>query len=159
MAAKKKKRPPGTLAVNRKARYDYFINESFEAGIVLQGTEIKSIREGKANLRDSYVIIEGGEAWLRNMHISRYKQASTHEKEMDPLRSRKLLLHKREINKLDAAISQKGLTIVPLRLYLVHNRAKVEIALAIGKKNYDEREVFAKRESKRQMERVLRGRY
>ena len=157
--AKKKKTSPGTLATNRKARYDYFIKDSLEAGIVLRGTEIKSIREGKANLRDSYVIIQEGEAWLRNMHISRYKQASTHEKELDPLRPRKLLLHKRQINKLDAAIAQKGLTIVPLRLYLVHNRAKVEIALATGKKNYDKRDSIAERESNRQMQRVLRGRY
>lgn len=156
---KKKKKSAGTLAVNRKARFDYFIEDRLEAGLVLRGVEIKSIREGQVNMRDSHVIIRNGEAWLRNMHISPYEQASTHVGEMEPTRPRKLLLHRRQIDRLDAAIAQKGITIVPLRLYLVNNRAKVEIGLAKGKKQHDKRQTIAERESKRNLDRVLRGRY
>lgn len=156
---KKKGDPNATLAVNRKARHDYFIEETMEAGIVLAGNEIKSIREGNANLRDSFVQIRESEAWVRNLHISRYSQASTHDEELDPTRPRKLLLHKRQIRKLAAEVQQAGLTIVPLRLYLVNNRAKLEIGLATGKKQHDKRDATAERESKREIDRALRGRY
>ncbi|MDQ4077044.1 MAG: SsrA-binding protein SmpB [Chloroflexota bacterium] len=152
------KDPNATLAVNRKARHDYFIEDTMEAGLVLKGAEIKSMRDGKVNLRDSFVIVRDGEAWVRNMHVSPYNQASTHD-ELDPLRPRKLLLHKRQIRKLDANVSQKGMTIVPLRLYLKDNRAKLEIGIAKGKKAYDKRDTIAERESKRKIERALRGRY
>lgn len=159
MGKKKKKKSNSNLAVNRKARHDYFVKSTLEAGLVLHGVEIKSIRAGKANLRDSHVYIHEGEAWVRNMHISRYDQASTHEKELDPMRPRKLLLHKREIGKLEAEITRKGMTIVPLRLYLVRNRAKLEIGVAKGKKLYDKRATMAERDSKRKMERALHQRY
>ncbi len=151
--------PNATLSVNRKARHDFFIEDTMEAGIVLKGVEIKSMREGKANLRDSYVVIRNGEAWVRNLHVSPYKQASTHEDEVDPMRPRKLLLHARQIHKLDESIAQQGMTIVPLRLYLKDNRAKLEIGIAKGKKNYDKRNTIAERESQRTIERALRERY
>ena len=159
MGKQKKKKSNSTLAVNRKARHDYFVKSKLEAGLVLHGVEIKSIRLGKVNLRDSHVQINNGEAWVRNMHVARYDQASTHEKELDPVRPRKLLLHKRQIRKLEVEIAQKGMTIIPLRLYLVNNRAKLEIGIAQGKKAYDKRATMAKRDSKREMERALRGRY
>lgn len=159
MAKRKKKKSNGALAVNRKARHDYFIKNKLEAGLVLHGVEIKSIRARKVNLRDSYVSINNGEAWVRNMHVARYEQASTHEKEVDPMRPRKLLLNKREIRKLEAEITQKGMTIVPLRLYLSKNRAKLEIGVAQGKKTYDKRATIRKDESRRKIERALRGRY
>lgn len=155
----KEKETNTTLAANRKARYDYFIEETVEAGMALAGVEIKSIREGKANLRDSFVVIRNGEAWVRNLHISPYTQASSHDGDIDPMRPRKLLLHKRQIRKLDAAISQQGITIVPLRIYLVNNRAKLEIALAKGKKLHDKRDSIAERESKRAIDRALSERY
>lgn len=158
MAKKEKQDPNATLVHNRKARHEYFIEETLEAGLVLLGSEIKSLREGKANLRDSFVVIRHGEAWLRNMHVSPYHQAGTHD-ELDPLRPRKLLLHKREIRKLEAATAQKGMTIVPVRLYLKNNRAKVEIGLAKGKKLYDKRATMAERTAKRQIERALSERY
>ena len=151
--------PNATLSVNRKARHDYFIEDTMEAGMVLKGTEIKSMREASVNLRDSFVVVRNGEAWVRDMHVSPYSQASTHEDELDPKRPRKLLLHKRQIRKLDEATSQKGMTIVPLRLYLKNNRAKLEIGVAKGKKQYDKRNSIAERESKRRIERALRGRY
>ena len=159
MGKKKRKKSNSNLAVNRKARHDYFVKSTFEAGLVLHGVEIKSIRAGKVNLRDSHVQIHNGEAWVRNMHISRYDQASTHEKELDPVRPRKLLLNKREIRKLEAEITRKGMTIVPLRLYLVRNRAKLEIGVAQGKKLYDKRATMAERDTKRNIERALKERY
>jgi len=119
-----------TIAVNRKAHHDYFILETYEAGLVLKGSEIKSIRAGRVNLRDSYVRIKNGEAWVENMHISPYDKASTHE-QLDPKRPRKLLLHKREIGRLAGKVAQEGVTIVPLRLYLKRNRAKLEIENAV----------------------------
>jgi SsrA-binding protein len=151
--------PNATLSVNRKARYDYHVDETLEAGLVLTGTEIKSMREGKANLRDSFVNIRNGEAWVRNMHVTPYEQASSHEEAPDPTRPRKLLLHRRQIAQLDAAVAQKGVTIVPLRLYLKNNRAKLEIAIARGKKLYDKRDSIAERDSKRDIDRALSGRY
>ena len=144
------------LASNRKAYHDYFLDDAQEAGIVLTGTEIKSIREGKMNLRDSYVQIRGGQAFLVNAHISPYSQGN--RANPDPRRDRKLLLHKREIRRLQAAVQEKGLTIVPLKVYLKNNRAKVEIALARGKKLYDKREAIAKRYSDRQLKAEIKNR-
>ncbi|HNR95895.1 MAG TPA: SsrA-binding protein SmpB [Anaerolineae bacterium] len=144
------------LASNRKAYHDYFLDDAQEAGIVLTGTEIKSIREGKMNLRDSYVQIRGGQAFLVNAHISPYSQGN--RANPDPRRDRKLLLHKREIRRLQAAVQEKGLTIVPLKVYLKNNRAKVEIALARGKKLYDKREAIAKRDSDRQLKAEIKNR-
>ncbi len=145
-----------TVVTNRRARREYFIEESYEAGLVLTGSEIKSIRAGRANLQDSYVTIREGEAWLLNSHIAPYKQASHQNHE--PKRDRKLLLHRRQINRLAGRVQAKGYTIVPLRLYLKNNRAKVEIALARGKKLYDKRESLAKRQAEREIERALRRR-
>ncbi len=146
-----------TLALNRKARYDFFIEDTLEAGLVLKGVEIKSMREGRANLRDSFVVIRNGEAWVRNMHLSPYDQASTHEDELDPVRPRKLLLHRRQIEKLDEAIGRDGMTIVPLRLYLKDNRAKLEIGLAKGKKQYDKRATEKDREWQRERQRLVKS--
>jgi SsrA-binding protein len=145
-----------TIVTNRRARREYFIEETFEAGIVLTGSEIKSIRAGRVNLQDSYVTIREGEAWLLNTHIAPYKQASHQNHE--PKRDRKLLLHRRQIQRLLGKVQAKGYTIVPLRLYLTDNRAKVEIALARGKKLYDKRDALAKREAEREMARALRRR-
>ena len=144
-----------TIAVNRKARHDYEIGETYEAGLVLTGPEIKSIRAGRVNLRDSYVVIKDGEAWGYNMHISPYKHAGTHEP-LDPKRPRKLLLHKHEIGRLAGKVAAKGVTIIPLRLYLKRNLAKLEIAVARGKKKYDKRAALAEREARRQIERALK---
>lgn len=143
-----------TVATNRKARYDYFIDETYEAGIVLTGTEIKSVRAGRVNLRDSYVQLKGGELWLIDTHIAPYQQAgrSSHE----PKRSRKLLMQRREINRLQGKVLEKGYTIVPLRLYLKDNKwAKVEIALARGKRLYDKRQTIRERDAQREVERAL----
>jgi SsrA-binding protein len=143
-----------TIVTNRRARREYFIEESFEAGLVLTGSEIKSIRAGRVNLQDSYITIREGEAWLLNCHIAPYKQASSLNHE--PKRDRKLLLHRRQINRLAGKVQAKGYTIVPLRLYLKNNRAKVEIALARGKKLYDKRDALAKRQAEREVQRALR---
>ncbi|HKF74820.1 MAG TPA: SsrA-binding protein SmpB [Candidatus Dormibacteraeota bacterium] len=142
------------VAVNRRAFHDYFIDERQEAGLVLTGTEVKSLRAGRANLRDGYVRIDGHEAWLENVHISAYAQGGyvNHE----PLRSRKLLLHAKEIASLVGKVRQKGYTLIPLRLYFARNRAKVEIGLARGKRQYDKRQSLAEADAKRQMERALR---
>jgi SsrA-binding protein len=143
-----------TLVSNRRARREYFIEETYEAGLVLRGSEIKSIRAGRANLQDSYVTIRDGEAWLVNCHVSPYKQASIENHE--PKRDRKLLLNRREISRLLGKVQAKGYTIIPLRLYLKDNRAKVEIALARGKKLYDKRADLAKRQAQRDIERAMR---
>ena len=153
----KKEEGPRSVATNRKALHDYFILDRFEAGIALRGSEVKSIRAGQANLRDSYVRIKDGELWLVDAHISPYDQAS--RENHDPRRDRKLLMHRKEINRLDAKVQAKGLTIVPLRMYFSNNRLKVEIALAQGKRQYDKREAIAQRESDRQVRRALQGRY
>ena len=142
------------VATNRKAYHDYFIEQTYEAGIVLRGSEIKSIRAGRVNLRDSYARVRNGELWLIGAHISPYPQASTHER-YDPRRPRKLLMHRHQINRLAAAQEQRGYTIVPLRMYLKNNRAKVELGLARGKRLYDKRRALADRESQRRMERAL----
>jgi len=141
-----------TIANNRRAYHDYFIGDSFEAGIVLSGTEIKSIRAGQVSLSDAYVKPDAkGELWLENMHIARYAPGSYMSH--DPLRRRKLLLHKKEIRNLTAKIAQKGYTLVPTKLYIKDNRAKLEIALARGKKLYNKKEDIAKRDTEREMER------
>jgi len=142
------------IAVNRKAYHDYNIEERYEAGIALQGSEIKSVREGRVSLREGYVTIRNGEAWLVNVHIAPYELAGYAQH--DSRRERKLLLHRKQIFELSQAVQAKGFTIVPLRLYLRDNRAKVEIALVRGKKQYDKRAALAKREAERSMERAVR---
>lgn len=144
------------LAQNKKAYHDFFIEETFEAGIVLQGTEIKSIRKGKANLKDSFAKIEHGELYLHNMHVSPYEQGNRYNH--DPLRTRKLLLHRKEINKLIGETKEVGYTIVPLKLYLKNGYCKVLIGLGKGKKQYDKREDLKKKEAKRDIERAFRDR-
>lgn len=144
------------LVENRKARHDYFIEETYEAGIALTGTEIKSVRSGKANLRDSYARVDRGEVFLHNMHISPYEAGNRFNH--DPLRSRKLLLHRSEIRKLIGATRQSGYSLIPLRLYLRGGRCKVELALAKGKKNYDKRESEARRDAQREIARAFRER-
>jgi SsrA-binding protein len=144
------------LAQNRKAYHDYFIEETLEAGIVLKGTEIKSIRRGSVNLRDAYAQVEDGEVWLHNMHVSPYEQGNRFNH--DPTRSRKLLLHKSEIAKLVGASREKGYTLVPTRLYLRNGFCKVELALAKGKKLHDKREAMKQRDAQREIERALRDR-
>ena len=139
------------VANNRKARHEYFLLDTYEAGIVLKGSEIKSVRAGQLSLAQSYVSIEGGEAWLMNAHIASYDQASRFNH--DPLRPRKLLLHRKQIDKLFESVRQKGTTIVPLRVYLKDGKAKVEIALAKGKKHYDKRAEIAKRDAQRELDR------
>ncbi|MFJ7977570.1 SsrA-binding protein SmpB [Peribacillus sp. JNUCC 23] len=151
--------PKGTgkqLAQNKKAYHDYFIEETFEAGIVLQGTEIKAIRAGKANLKDSFAKIERGELYLHNMHVSPYEQGNRYNH--DPLRTRKLLLHRKEINKLIGETKETGYTIVPLKVYLKNGFAKVLIGLGKGKKQYDKREDLKRKEAKRDIERAFRDR-
>ncbi|MHB8578720.1 MAG: SsrA-binding protein SmpB [Ignavibacteriaceae bacterium] len=135
------------ITVNRKARFEYSIIETYEAGIVLTGTEVKSLRQGKANLVDSYGNLRNGEAWLVSAHISVYEQGNINNHE--PTRSRKLLLNRKEIRKLSGKIKEKGYTLVPLRLYFKNGKVKVEMALAKGKKVYDKRETIAKRDYER----------
>ena len=141
------------VATNRKAHHDYFIEDSIEAGLVLTGSEIKSVREGRVNLRDSYARITQGEMWMCNVHISPYEQSG--RTGPDPVRDRKLLLHKSEILRLANRTQTKGLTLIPLRMYLRDGRAKVEIGLAKGKRLYDKREAIAERDAERAMEREL----
>lgn len=140
------------VANNKKARRDYFFEEMFEAGIALTGTEIKSVRNGGINLRDSFARVEGGEVWVHNLHISPYDKGNRYN--ADPLRPRKLLLNRREIRRLDEAVSQKGLTLIPARAY-INNRGllKIELAIARGKKLYDKRADIVKRDAERAMER------
>jgi SsrA-binding protein len=144
------------VATNRKATHDYAVLERFEAGIALFGSEIKSIRAGRVNLREGYVSIEGGQAWLLNVHISPYDPASSANH--DPLRKRRLLLHRKEILKLQESQQQKGLAIIPLRMYLKRGLAKTEIGLGRGLKKYDKRQVIAKRDAEREMRRAFRRR-
>ncbi len=144
------------VATNRKAYHDYHVEETHEAGIKLTGTEIKSVRAGSVNLRDSYAQVRNGELWMMNVHIAPYEPASRQNAE--PYRDRKLLLHRNEIMRLMGRVQEKGLTIVPLRMYLKKNRAKVEIALVRGKKLYDKRETIAKRDSAREIERAVKER-
>jgi SsrA-binding protein len=148
--------PIKIVAENRKARHDYFIDETYEAGISLVGTEVKSLRAGKANLRDSYAEVSNNEVFIQNMHISPYDQGNRFNH--DPMRPRKLLLHRQEIKRLLGQTTQKGYTLVPLRVYFKRGRAKVEVALARGKKLYDKREEIAKRDADREIERELHRR-
>lgn len=145
-----------TVAVNRRASHDYFLEDKFEAGIALTGTEIKSVREGRVQFKDAYISIYKGEAWIKGMHISPYKYGNIFN--VDETRDRKLLLHKYEIRKLYDKIRLQGYTIIPTRMYLVHGKAKMEIALAKGKKLYDKRESEKLRDAKREMEKALKFR-
>ena len=156
---KSKKKPSGgsTIALNKKARHDFFIEESFEAGLALEGWEVKSMRAGRVQLKESYVLVKNGEAWLFGCHISALSTASTHINP-DPLRSRKLLMHRRELDKLIGAVERKGFTLVPLALYWKKGRAKLEIGLAKGKKQHDKRTVEKDRDWQREKQRLLKGR-
>ena len=145
------------IAQNKKAYHDYFVDEKYEAGIELFGTEVKSIRAGKVNLKESYCDIKDGEVFVVGMHISPYEQGNVFNK--DPLRPKKLLLHKREILKLFGLVSQKGYTLVPLQIYLKNSRVKVEIGLCRGKKLYDKREDAAKRDADRTIEKAMKNRF
>jgi SsrA-binding protein len=145
------------VAENRKARHDYAIHETYETGIALVGTEVKALRAGKANLKDSYAAVtKSAEVYLYNMHISPYEQGNQFNHE--PLRDRKLLLHKAEIKKLIGKTREKGFTLVPLKLYFSHGKVKVELALATGKKNYDKRQSLAERAAKRDIDRAMKTR-
>lgn len=144
------------VAQNRKARHDYFIEETFEAGIVLEGTEVKSLRDARVSLKDSYAQVENGEIFLYNMHISPYDPASRFNH--DPLRIRKLLMHKKEIKRLIGLTQEKGYTLIPVRLYFKKGLAKVELALAKGKKMYDKRKAIAEKEARREVERTFKER-
>ncbi|MCI0636418.1 MAG: SsrA-binding protein SmpB [Actinobacteria bacterium] len=139
---------------NRKARHEYFVLDAFECGIVLAGSEVKSIREGKANLQDAYARIEGGEIWLHGMHVLPYPFSRV---ELEPVRPRKLLLHRKQIDELARDTSEKGVTLVPLKVYFKDGRAKVELAIARGKRSYDKRRVLAERDAKREAERAMKG--
>lgn len=145
------------IARNRKASHEYFIEDTYEAGLVLYGAEIKSIRAHNINLGDGFVQERDGELWLMNVHVSPYKQADRFEK-LDPMRPRKLLLNKKEIARIITRVREKGYTVVPTMVYLVRGRAKVEIAIARGKKSYDKRESIAKRDASREIQRALRER-
>lgn len=149
----KKKKPTAGVVSNPKARHDYIILDSFEAGIVLQGSEVKSLRQGNASLREAFAVIRDGEVWLIQMHIAPYADAGYSQH--DPLRKRKLLLHKQEIDRLALKIKQQGLTLVPLRLYFTHGLAKVELGLAKGKKVFDKREDLKAKDARMQVDRAM----
>lgn len=149
-----KKRSVKLISQNKKAFHDYFILETYQAGIELSGTEVKSLRLGKCNLKESYVKIENGEAYILNMHISPYEQGNIFNK--DPLRNRKLLLHKFEINKLVGAVTREGLTIVPIKIYFNGSLVKIDIATAKGKKLYDKRDDIAKKDQRREAEKEFK---
>jgi len=146
-------RPTPTIN-NRRARYDYLVLETYECGLVLKGAEVKSIREGKANLREAYARVDGGAVMLHGMHVSPYSHS---QDELDPIRPRKLLLHHREIEELARATAEKGVTLVPLRLYFKDGRAKLELAVARGKRQYDKRQAIAERDAKREADRAMKG--
>jgi SsrA-binding protein len=142
------------VITNRKARYDYLVLDTWECGIMLAGPEVKSVRDGRANLQDSYARVEDGEVWLYGMHVSPYSYSRM---ELDPVRKRKLLLHRKEITALERGTAEKGHTLVPLRVYFKDGRAKVELALARGKRAYDKRHAIAERDARRETERALKG--
>lgn len=144
------------IAQNKKARHEYFILETYECGIELFGTEVKSIRAGKVNISDAYASIDNGEVWVKAMNISPFEQGNIFNR--DPLRNKKLLMHKHEILKLSQKIKEKGFSLVPLKVYLKGSRVKVELALVQGKKLYDKRETIAKRDAQREMDRAARSR-
>lgn len=152
-----RKKNSNTLAENRKARHDYFVEETIEAGLELVGTEVKSIRNGRANLKDSYADIYNGEVFIKNMHVSPYEQGNIFN--VDPLRERKLLLHKQEIRRLDELVSRDGYTLIALSLYLKHGRVKVALGVCKGKKNYDKRDAMLEKAHKRDMDRAIKERY
>ena len=145
-----------TIAVNKKARHDYFVEESFETGIVLAGTEVKSLRAGTVNLKDSWCDIVNGEIFVKQMHISPYEKGNIFNK--DPMRTRKLLMHRREIHRLLGLLKQEGYTLIPLSLYFKGSRVKLQLGLCKGKKLYDKREDAAKRDAKRDIDRALKQR-
>ena len=160
MAGKAKKKPggnPNQIARNRKARHDYFIDDTLEAGLVLEGWEVKSLRSGKAQIAESYVLLKDNEAWLLGAHITPLTTASTHVR-TDPTRTRKLLLHREQIDRLIGAVERKGMTLVPLSLYWSKGRAKLAIGLARGKKQYDKRRTEKDRDWQRQKARILKPR-
>jgi SsrA-binding protein len=148
------KEPTAFIARNRKARHDYEIKSTIEAGISLVGSEVKSLREGKVNISDAYASVEGGQVFLRNLHISPYKMASNENH--DPMRPRRLLLHKREIRKLQAQTEQKGMTLIPLSIYFKGKNVKIELAVATGRKKYDKRDAIAKSEADKRIKRAMR---
>ena len=154
---KKTKSPAAsnTIALNSKARHDYFIENKFEAGLVLQGWEVKSLRDRRAQLKESYIFLKDGEAWLSGAHISPMPAASTHVTP-DPLRTRKLLLHRDELGKLVGSVERKGYTLVPLALYWKHGRAKLEVGLGKGKRQFDKRAVEKQRDWQRDKQRILK---
>jgi len=154
---KKEDKPSALIAQNRKARHDYFIEEKFEAGLALLGWEVKSLRAGRAQLKEGYVVIQGGEAFLVGAHFSPLPQASTHV-DTNPSRTRKLLLHRAELNKLIGAVERKGYTLVPLELYWNKGRAKLAVGLARGKQAHDKRDDIRKRETEREIRRTLKSR-
>ena len=145
-----------TITDNRKARHDYFVLETYEAGIELIGTEVKSIRQGTVNLKDSWCSIDKGELWIKGMHISPYEKGNIFNR--DPMRVRKLLMHRREINKLFGTVKQDGLSLIPLSLYFKDSKVKVQLGLCKGKKLYDKRDDAAKRDAKREIERNMKSR-
>lgn len=145
------------VATNRKARHEYFIEDTIEAGIALKGTEVKSIRQGRINVKESYAVVENGEVFVYGMHISPYEQGNIYN--VDPVRKRKLLLHKKEIRRLAAAVMQKGYTLVPLTVYIRDGLVKVELAVAKGKKLYDKREDIARRDAERRMQQHASEKY
>ncbi len=145
------------IAQNKKAQHDYFVLETYEAGIELFGTEVKSIRKGRVNLKDSWCSIDGGEIFVNGMHVSPYEQGNIFNR--DPMRVKRLLMHKREINRLFGVTKQQGLTLVPLSVYFLKGRAKIEVGLCKGKKNYDKRDVAAKKDAQREIERNFKERY
>ena len=151
-----KRKDNKTLAENRKARHDYFVDEAMEAGIALVGTEVKSIRNGRVNLKDCYADINNGEIFINNMHISPYEQGNIFN--VDPLRKRKLLLHKSEIQRLIGIVQQQGVALIPLSLYLKNGRVKVNLGVCRGKKNYDKRDTMLEKAHKREMDRQLKER-
>ena len=155
--AKKEKKPSSTIALNKKARHDYFIEERFEAGLVLRGWEVKSLRAGKCQMVDSYVFVKNGETWISNLLITPLITASTHVR-AEPTRVRKLLLHREQIAKLIGAVDRKGYTIVPLAMYWSHGIAKIEIGLAKGKATHDKRATEKDRDWKRDKQRLMKGR-
>lgn len=154
MADKKEKK---VITLNRKARHDYFVDETYEAGVELFGTEVKSLRAGTVNLKDSYIEAKGGELWMLGVHISPYEKGNIFNK--DPLRDRRLLMHKREIMKLAGHVAREGFTLIPLSMYFAGSRVKVEVGLCRGKKLYDKREADAKKQAMRDIERAHRERY
>ncbi|MGU8398412.1 SsrA-binding protein SmpB [Clostridium perfringens] len=151
-----KRKDNKTLVENRKARHDYFVDEAMEAGIALVGTEVKSIRNGRVNLKDCYADINNGEIFINNMHISPYEQGNIFN--VDPLRKRKLLLHKSEIQRLIGIVQQQGVALIPLSLYLKNGRVKVNLGVCRGKKNYDKRDTMLEKAHKREMDRQLKER-